>query len=71
LENSGFFAAWGRLVAGRRSRFVTLALWIVLTAVLSIVLPSVTKEENNNAAELPSRAASVVAAQMQKKIFSK
>ncbi|MCY0889249.1 MAG: MMPL family transporter [Alicyclobacillaceae bacterium] len=69
MENSGFFAAWGRLVAGRRSRFVTLALWIVLTAVLSIVLPSVTKEENNNAAELPSRAASVVAAQMQKKYF--
>ncbi|MCL6454651.1 MAG: MMPL family transporter [Alicyclobacillus sp.] len=56
-----FFAAWGRIVAGPKTRWVTLALWVVVAAVLSALAPSVNKEENNAAANLPSSSPSVVA----------
>ncbi|KPV40773.1 MMPL family transporter [Alicyclobacillus ferrooxydans] len=61
MHESSFFEKWGALVAGRWSKWITVAVWIVLAAVLSIAAPSVNREENNQAASLPASAPSVVA----------
>ena len=50
-----------RAVTGKRGRWVTLAVWILLVAVLSVVWPPVNAVEDNNAANLESTAPSVVA----------
>lgn len=50
-----------RAVTGKRGRWVTLGIWILLVAVLSMVWPQVNTVEDNNAANLESTAPSVVA----------
>jgi len=50
-----------RWVAGNRSKWVTLFIWVAVVAVLSIVWPGVNKEENNNAANLSASKPSVQA----------
>jgi RND superfamily putative drug exporter len=44
----------GRLFAGSRSKWVTLAVWTVLAIVLSFALPNVNSQENNTAPNLPA-----------------
>lgn len=62
-----FFERMGRLVAGKRTKWITLLVWILVTAVLSIVWPGVNSMEQNNAPNLsddkPSVQASMLAEQ--------
>ncbi|MBA9084837.1 RND superfamily putative drug exporter [Fontibacillus solani] len=62
-----FFERMGRLVAGKRTKWITLLVWILLAAVLSIVWPGVKSMEQNNAPNLsndkPSVQASLLAEQ--------
>lgn len=55
----------GNLVAGKKSKWITLAAWIILVGVLSAVWPAVNSMEQNNAANLgqdmPSVQASAIA----------
>ncbi|WDL95686.1 MMPL family transporter [Alicyclobacillus sp. ALC3] len=69
MENSSLFAKWGRIVAGPKTRFITLVLWVIVVAVLSVLAPAVSKEENNAAANLPNNSPSVVAASKLKHAF--
>ncbi len=69
MENSSFFAKWGRFVAGPKTRWVTLAVWVILVVLLSALAPAVSKEENNAAANLPSSSPSVVAQAKFKQAF--
>lgn len=55
-------AGIGKWVAGPRGRWVTLAVWILAAALLSMFLPSVNQEETGNAADLDSSKPSVQAA---------
>lgn len=57
------------IVAGRRSRWVTLAVWIVLAVVLTVGLPAVGEHEKNNAPNLESDSPSVLADQIIKEKF--
>lgn len=50
-----------RLVAGRRTKWITLAVWILLAGGLSAVWPSVNSMERNNAANLDANQPSVIA----------
>ncbi|WP_040950452.1 MMPL family transporter [Gorillibacterium massiliense] len=52
------FAGW---VAGPKSKWVTLLVWILLVGALSMTWPSVNKEEDNGAANLPQNSLSVQA----------
>lgn len=53
--------SFGRLVAGKRSKWITLLVWIMLAGVLTIWLPAVNDEEINNAPNLLDTAPSVQA----------
>lgn len=64
-----FFANWGRKVAGPKSRWATLILWIIVVAVLSMVWPSVNSQETNSNSLLPSNTMSVKASQLAKDQF--
>ncbi|MCA0754156.1 MMPL family transporter [Paenibacillus sp. N4] len=57
------------IVAGKRSRWVTLIVWIVLAGILSVILPAVGDKENNNAPNLEPDSPSVLAGQMLKEKF--
>ncbi|WP_438448517.1 MMPL family transporter [Gorillibacterium sp. sgz5001074] len=50
------FARW---VAGPRTKWITIAVWLVLAGLLSALLPSASSQENNNAANLDESYASV------------
>ncbi|WP_068773687.1 MMPL family transporter [Paenibacillus sp. FJAT-26967] len=56
-------------VAGPRSKWVTVAAWILVTVLLTLVFPGVNSQENNAADQLPSDSLSVKAAQLQKEQF--
>ncbi|NMO94492.1 MMPL family transporter [Paenibacillus lemnae] len=56
-EHTGF----GRFVAGPKTKWVTLAVWVVLVAVLSVAWPMVNEKETNNAPNLPEDSPSVQA----------
>ncbi|MFX3634713.1 MAG: MMPL family transporter [Candidatus Pristimantibacillus sp.] len=56
-------------VAGRRSRWVTLAVWIVMAALLTVFLPAVGDNEKNNAPNLEADSPSVLADQIIKEKF--
>ncbi|MEK5341023.1 MMPL family transporter [Weizmannia sp. FSL W8-1119] len=55
--------------AGRRGRWVTLAVWILAVAVLSAVFPNVNKVTDNSAANLPASAMSARAEKVAEKQF--
>lgn len=57
------------MVAGKRSKWITLLVWILITGVLSVVWPPVNEMEKNNAANLPADAPSVQADLMAKEQF--
>lgn len=56
-QHSGF----GRFVAGKRSKWITLAVWIIVVGALSALWPMVNKEVKNNAANLQADTPSVQA----------
>lgn len=59
----------GRWVAGKRSKWVTLAVWAIVVALLSVVWPGVHSMEQNNAANLDETQPSVKAAAVAKEQF--
>jgi RND superfamily putative drug exporter len=60
---------WFGWVAGRRARYVSLLVWVVLAAALSLALPSATGQEAQSPQDLASTAQSVVAAKLQTQAF--
>lgn len=62
-----FFERMGKLVAGKRTKWITLLVWIIATVGLSIVWPGVKSMEQNNApnlnSDMPSVQASLLAEQ--------
>lgn len=69
MHENPFFSKIGGLVAGRRSKWVTLAVWILLTGILSVFLPNVNSQENNAARQLPTDSWSLEAAALMKEQF--
>ncbi|MDR6548895.1 MMPL family transporter [Paenibacillus qinlingensis] len=69
MHENPFFSKIGGLVAGRRSKWVTLAVWILLTGLLSVLLPNVNSQENNAARQLPTDSWSLEAAALMKEQF--
>ncbi|WNR43207.1 MMPL family transporter [Paenibacillus roseipurpureus] len=69
MHENPLFSKLGGLVAGRRSKWVTLAVWILLTGILSVFLPNVNSQENNAAQQLPNDAWSMEAAALMKEHF--
>lgn len=69
MHENPFFSKIGGVVAGRRSKWVTLAIWILLTGILSVFLPNVNSQENNAARQLPSDSWSLEAAALMKEQF--
>ncbi|MBU5672020.1 MMPL family transporter [Paenibacillus brevis] len=59
----------GRWVAGKKSKWVTLALWVIIVGVLSMVWPGVHSMVQNNAANLDEGQPSVKAAAIAKEQF--
>ncbi|MDF2667842.1 MAG: rane protein [Paenibacillus sp.] len=59
----------GRWVAGPRSKWVTLLVWIVLAALLSVMWPAVNSQEINNAPNLSEDLPSVQAELVSKEQF--
>ncbi|MWC29927.1 MMPL family transporter [Paenibacillus sp. MMS18-CY102] len=51
-----------RYVAGKKGRWVTLLVWLAIAVILTLTLPSVGDQENNNAANLSDAKPSVQAA---------
>jgi RND superfamily putative drug exporter len=69
MHENPFFSKIGGIVAGRRSKWVTLAVWILLTGILSVFLPNFNSQENNTARQLPSDSWSLEAAALMKEQF--
>lgn len=63
-------SGYGRVVAGKRSKWITLAVWIIVVGVLSAMWPMVNKEVQNNAANLQSDTPSVQAEKVAEEQFS-
>lgn len=63
------FGWLSRLVAGRRTKWITLAVWILLAGGLSALWPSVNSMERNNAANLDDSQPSVIAEQLAEREF--
>lgn len=64
-EQSGY----GRLVAGPKTKWVTLAVWTALVIVLNLLWPMVNEEEINNAPNLPDNSLSVQAEELAAREF--
>lgn len=63
------FHSWGKFVSSKRTRWITLLVWVLLTVVLSFTFPSVNAVENNTADNLPKQSMSQKADQLIKKEF--
>ncbi len=61
---------WMEAVAGRRSKWLTLAAWIVLAALLSMLLPGVRSEVDENAPNFGKHVASVQAEEVLSREFA-
>ncbi|MGE7876037.1 MMPL family transporter [Peribacillus muralis] len=59
----------GRMMTGKISRWVVIAVWIMAAIILTFVLPAVKDETSNNTADLPADSASVVADEFIKEEF--
>ncbi len=62
-------ARMAALVTGGRARYLTLAVWVGLAVVLSLLLPAASAMEAPNPPNLPASARSVVAAALQQQAF--
>jgi putative drug exporter of the RND superfamily len=60
-ENKHGWNRFGRMVAGRRTKWITIAVWIMVAGVLSALLPQASSQENNRAANLKESSPSVEA----------
>src|SRR4051812_13984890 len=69
MHENPFFRKIGGIVAGRRSKWVTLAVWVLLTGILSVFLPNVNSQEDNAARQLPTDAWSLEATALMKEHF--
>lgn len=69
MEDVRAFGGLGRLVAGRISKWVTLLVWVIVVAVLTVAGPQVTKMENNTAPNRPLASQSVQADQLARKLY--
>ena len=66
------FQGWARIstwFTGRWTRWITVVVWVVAAIVMTMVLPSVTKVESSNPANLPATASSVMASRIEKGAF--
>ncbi|WP_127509239.1 MMPL family transporter [Paenibacillus humicus] len=61
---------WMEAVAGRRSKWMTLAAWIVMAALLSLLLPGVRSEVDENAPNFGKHVASVQAEEVLSREFA-
>lgn len=64
-----YMRSYGKWVSGKRSKWVTVMIWIIVTVLLSIAWPGVNQEVNNNAGDLPIDAPSVLANQIEEREF--
>lgn len=62
-------SGYGKWVAGRKTKWITLLVWIVAVGVLTLVWPSVNSQVLNNAQNLPDDAQSVQAAAVAEQEF--
>ncbi|QCT04670.1 Transport protein [Paenibacillus algicola] len=65
MKEHGF----GRWVAGPKTKWITLLVWIALVAILSVAWPMVNEKETNNAPNLPEDSLSVQADQVAAREF--
>ncbi|WP_145140360.1 MULTISPECIES: MMPL family transporter [Paenibacillus] len=63
-------SGYGRWVAGKRSKWITLAVWVIIVGVLSAIWPMVNSEVQNNAANLDNAKPSVQAERIAEEQFS-
>ncbi|MFF2482526.1 MMPL family transporter [Paenibacillus sp. NPDC058071] len=56
-------------VAGKRGRWITVAVWVLLAVLLTVLLPPVGDKENNNAPNLSDDKPSVIADRIVKQYF--
>ncbi len=61
---------WGKVVGNKRSRWVTLILWILIVAVLSMTLPQINSIENFGGSDLPEEVMSEQANAIMEEQFS-
>ncbi|MFC7686187.1 MMPL family transporter [Ureibacillus sp. GCM10028918] len=61
---------WGSVVGNNRSRWVTLMLWLLIVAVLSITLPQINSIENYGGSDLPEEVMSEQASAIMDDQFS-
>ncbi|CAH1224839.1 Apo-petrobactin exporter [Paenibacillus plantiphilus] len=64
MAQDGWLRKYGELVAGKRTRWITIFIWVFTAAILSMTLPQVGQKEINNAPNLESTEPSVVASQV-------
>src|SRR5699024_10918829 len=61
---------WGEVVAGSKTRWATIFIWILLIGILSYIWPQVNSQETTNKQLLPEDSNSVVATDIENKEFS-
>ncbi|WHY75270.1 MMPL family transporter [Neobacillus sp. WH10] len=61
--------SWGSIVGGPKTRWITLAIWVLLTVVLSFTWPAINTVEDDSAADIPDLAMSQQAEKLIKKEF--
>lgn len=61
--------SWGTIVGGPKTRWITLAIWVLLTVVLSFTWPAINTVEDDSAADIPDSAMSQQAEKLIKKEF--
>ncbi|MGX9136502.1 MMPL family transporter [Rummeliibacillus sp. JY-2-4R] len=64
------FELWGSFVGGKRTRWITLAVWVLLVTVLSFIWPQVNSIENASTDDLPKKMMSQQANEILNKEFS-
>ncbi|MGM8212280.1 MMPL family transporter [Virgibacillus sp. W0430] len=64
------FSSWIQFITGKKTRWVTIIIWILLVAVFSAVWPQVNSQETNSNQLLPEDAMSVTAAKIVEEQFS-
>ena len=60
---------WGKIVAGNKSRFATLVIWILVIGLLTSIWPQVNQEETAATNLLPEDAMSVEASKIMEEQF--
>lgn len=66
---NSFLSKWGKTVAGRKNRFVTVIIWVMVIGILSFVWPQVGSEKTTSQNLLPEDAMSNEAATLMKEQF--